>query len=131
MAAAMNDYYKILGVPRGASEAEIRKAYRSLARQNHPDVNPDNREAEAQFKLINEAYQVLSDPDSRAKYDRYGEGWKSAGRYQESRPPRARRPIRPVLRLQRPLVYLRRRRTARRFRGVLLPGEPRRPPFHR
>jgi curved DNA-binding protein len=66
------DYYKILGVERKASEADIRKAYRKLAMQHHPDHNPDNKQAEEQFKEINEAYQVLSDPQKRAHYDRLG-----------------------------------------------------------
>lgn len=66
------DYYKILGVERKASEAEIRKAYRKLAMQYHPDRNPENKQAEERFKEINEAYQVLSDPQKRAHYDRLG-----------------------------------------------------------
>ena len=66
------DYYKILGVERKASEEEIRKAYRELAKQHHPDRNPDNKQAEERFKEINEAYQVLSDPQKRSVYDRVG-----------------------------------------------------------
>jgi curved DNA-binding protein len=66
------DYYKILGVDRKASEEDIRKAYRDLAKQHHPDRNPDNKQAEERFKEINEAYQVLSDPKKRQHYDRLG-----------------------------------------------------------
>jgi curved DNA-binding protein len=66
------DYYKILGVDRKASEDDIRKAYRKLAMQHHPDRNPDNKQAEERFKEINEAYQVLSDPQKRSHYDRLG-----------------------------------------------------------
>jgi len=66
------DYYKILGVERKASQAEIRKAYRKLAMQYHPDRNPEDKQAEERFKEINEAYQVLSDPQKRTHYDRLG-----------------------------------------------------------
>jgi len=66
------DYYATLGVPRGAKEAEIKKAYRRMARKNHPDVNPGDKSAEERFKKIQEAYDVLSDPKKRAMYDRYG-----------------------------------------------------------
>jgi len=66
------DYYAILGVKRGAGEADIKKAYRRLARKYHPDVNPGNSEAEAQFKKISEAYEILSDPEKKAHYDRFG-----------------------------------------------------------
>ncbi len=66
------DYYKILGVERSASEEDIRKAYRKLAKQYHPDYNPNNKQAEERFKEINEAYEVLSDPKKRAHYDRLG-----------------------------------------------------------
>ncbi len=68
----MKDYYEILGVPRNATEAEIKKAFRSLALKYHPDRNPGNKEAEERFKEINEAYSVLSDSEKRANYDRYG-----------------------------------------------------------
>ena len=66
------DYYEVLGLQKGASDDEIKKAYRKLAKQYHPDLNPDNPEAEAKFKEINEANQVLSDPDKRKKYDQFG-----------------------------------------------------------
>ena len=66
------DYYKTLGVERNADEKAIRKAYRDLARKFHPDVNPNNKDAEAKFKEINEAYDTLKDPQKRAAYDRYG-----------------------------------------------------------
>jgi len=69
------DYYKILNVPRGASADEIKKAFRKLARQHHPDVNPGDKKAETKFKEINEAYEVLSDPDKRKKYDLLGPNW--------------------------------------------------------
>lgn len=77
---AFKDYYEILGVDRNATDAEIKKAYRKLARQYHPDINPGNKAAEARFKEINEAYEVLSDNEKRAKYDRFGRDWQ---RYQD------------------------------------------------
>jgi len=70
------DYYQTLGVSKGASQGDIKKAYRKLARKYHPDVNPDDPNAEEKFKDINEAYQVLSDEDKRAKYDHFGSQWK-------------------------------------------------------
>jgi len=75
------DYYSILGVSEDASQEEIRKAYRRLARKYHPDVNPNNKEAESRFKEINEAYEVLRDPEKRNKYDRLGANW---NRYQQA-----------------------------------------------
>lgn len=72
MAMSKPDYYEVLGVERNASQDEIKAAFRKLARQYHPDVNKDDPQAEERFKLINEAYQVLSDPESRAVYDRFG-----------------------------------------------------------
>jgi curved DNA-binding protein len=72
------DYYKILGVGRKASQEEIRKAYRKLAGKYHPDANPDDPNTEEKFKEVGEAYEVLSDPDKRAKYDRFGKDWKYA-----------------------------------------------------
>jgi len=69
------DYYDILNVSRDASTEDIRKAYRKLARKYHPDVNPNNKEAEERFKEINEAHEVLTDPDKRRKYDQFGRSW--------------------------------------------------------
>jgi DnaJ-class molecular chaperone len=79
MATRTQDYYDILGVSRSASEAEIKAAYRKLARAHHPDLNQGNKAAEERFKKIQGAYAVLSDPDKRKKYDRYGEAWQTAG----------------------------------------------------
>src|SRR5689334_5680682 len=75
MSVEYKDYYKILGVPRTANEDEIRKAFRALARQYHPDVAKDKKSAEEKFKEINEAYEVLSDASKRKKYDALGENW--------------------------------------------------------
>lgn len=74
------DYYKVLGVERGADEKEIKRAFRKLAQQYHPDKNPGDKQAEARFKEINEAYTVLSDADKRSKYDRFGAQWEQYSR---------------------------------------------------
>ena len=80
---AATDYYKTLGVSRTASEKEIKSAFRKLARQYHPDVNPGDEEAERRFKEINEAHEVLGDTDNRKNYDKYGESWMHADRIEE------------------------------------------------
>lgn len=78
------DYYKTLGVTRQASDEELKRAYRRLARRFHPDVNPGDPQADARFKEINEAYQVLSDPDKRKRYDRFGSNWRQTGSFEEA-----------------------------------------------
>jgi curved DNA-binding protein len=79
------DYYKTLGVAKNASAEDIKKAYRKLARKLHPDVNPNDKEAHKKFQQINEANEVLSDPEKRKKYDQYGENWKHADQYEQAR----------------------------------------------
>src|SRR5437868_4654223 len=79
------DYYAVLGVDRSATAEEIKKAYRKLARQHHPDLNPDNKEAHKKFQQINEAHEVLSDPEKRKKYDQYGKDWKHAEQFEQAR----------------------------------------------
>ncbi len=81
---AGKDYYKILGVNRTASEREVKQAYRKLARQYHPDVNPGDKSAEEKFKQINEAYEVLSDKEKRQKYDKYGDQWQYADQFEQA-----------------------------------------------
>ena len=76
---AKRDYYEVLGVERTADEAAIKAAYRKLAKKLHPDVNPGDKDAEEKFKEVNEAYQVLSDPQKRAQYDRFGHQQPGAG----------------------------------------------------
>jgi curved DNA-binding protein len=77
MAVKFKDYYEVLGVPRTATENDIRKEYRKLARKHHPDVNPGDKSAEERFKEINEAYEVLSDAEKRKRYDQLGANWKA------------------------------------------------------
>ncbi|WP_419870258.1 DnaJ C-terminal domain-containing protein [Chryseobacterium sp. CT-SW4] len=78
------DYYKILGVDKNATQDDIKKAYRKLARKLHPDLNPNDKEAEKKFKELNEANEVLSNPENRAKYDKYGEHWKHGEEYEKA-----------------------------------------------
>src|SRR6266850_198892 len=82
MPVEFKDYYATLGVPRSASEDDIKKAFRKLARQYHPDVAKDKKTAEAKFKEINEAYEVLSDPEKRKKYDELGANWKQGAGFE-------------------------------------------------
>jgi curved DNA-binding protein len=79
------DYYKVLGVEKNAGEDEIKKAYRKLARKHHPDLNPNDKEANKKFQQINEAYEVLSDPGKRKKYDQYGKDWQQAEEFEKAR----------------------------------------------
>ncbi|WP_292009331.1 J domain-containing protein [Chryseobacterium sp.] len=78
------DYYKILGVNKNATQDDIKKAYRKLARKLHPDLNPNDKEAEKKFKELNEANEVLSNPENRTKYDKYGENWKHGEEYEKA-----------------------------------------------
>src|SRR6266550_3687506 len=79
MAVQFRDYYETLGVPKTATEDEIRTAFRKLARKHHPDVAKDKKTSEEKFKAINEAYEVLSDPEKRKKFDELGANWRDYG----------------------------------------------------
>ncbi|WP_335964898.1 J domain-containing protein [Galbibacter sp. PAP.153] len=79
------DYYKVLDLDKSASTADIKKAYRKLARKYHPDLNPNNKEAEIKFKQLNEANEVLSDPEKRKKYDQYGKDWQHAEEFEKAK----------------------------------------------
>jgi len=82
---AFIDYYKILGISKSATENDIKKAYRKLARKYHPDLNPNDKDAEQKFKEINEANEVLSNAENRKKYDEYGEHWQHAEEYEKAK----------------------------------------------
>ena len=82
---AFIDYYKVLEIDKSATEADIKKAYRKLARKYHPDLNPNDKEAERKFKELNEANEVLSNPENRKKYDQYGENWQHGEEYEKAR----------------------------------------------
>lgn len=79
------DYYKVLGVDKNAGTEDIKKAYRKLARKHHPDLNPNDKEAHKKFQQINEANEVLSDPEKRKKYDQYGKDWQHAEQFEQAR----------------------------------------------
>jgi curved DNA-binding protein len=79
------DYYKVMGVDKTATPKEIKNAYRKLARKFHPDLNPNDKDAKKNFQQINEANEVLSDPEKRRKYDEYGENWSHAGEYEKAK----------------------------------------------
>src|SRR5438093_10007070 len=81
MAVKFRDYYEILGVPRDAKEGDIKKSYRKLARKYHPDLNPQNKQAEEKFKEIQEAYEVLGNAEKRKKYDLLGANWKNGAEF--------------------------------------------------
>ncbi|WDF68051.1 J domain-containing protein [Sphingobacterium oryzagri] len=81
---AFVDYYKVLGIDKGASADDIKKAYRKLARKYHPDMNPNDEAAKQRFQEINEANEVLTDPEKRKKYDQYGENWKHGEAYEQA-----------------------------------------------
>lgn len=78
---AFIDYYKVMGVPKDIPQKDIRAAYRKRSKQFHPDLHPDDPKAKAKFQMLNEAYEVLNDPEKRAKYDQYGENWKQAEQF--------------------------------------------------
>lgn len=78
---AFIDYYKVLGVSKDIPQKDIRAAYRKRSKQFHPDLHPDDPKAKAKFQMLNEAYEVLNDPEKRAKYDQYGENWKQAEQF--------------------------------------------------
>lgn len=78
---AFVDYYKILGVDKNIPQKDVRAAYKKRTKQFHPDLHPDDPKAKAKFQALNEAYEVISDPDKRAKYDQFGENWKNAGAF--------------------------------------------------
>src|SRR5277367_6206693 len=81
---AYTDYYKILGISKTATDEDIKKAYRKLARKLHPDLNPSDKEANKKFQQINEANEVLSDPENRKKYDQYGKDWVHAEAFEKA-----------------------------------------------
>lgn len=83
---AFIDYYKILGVDKNIPQDEVREAYRKRAKQFHPDLHPNDPKAKAKFQALNEAYDVISDPEKRKKYDQYGEKWREAGAFGQGGP---------------------------------------------
>lgn len=111
------DYYKILGVDKNASQDDIKKAFRKLSRKYHPDLNPNDPSAKDKFQEINEANEVLSDPEKRKKYDEYGEHWKHADEFEAQKKAAACRwRRRRILRLWRRRRFL---LVLVRWRGVL------------
>src|SRR4026208_1848549 len=79
------DYYKVLGIDKNATQEDIKKAYRKLARKHHPDLNPNDKEAHKTFQQVNEANEVLSDPEKRKKYDQYGKDWQHAEQFEQAK----------------------------------------------